>query len=454
MNATGGVKIVVIGGAGAMGRITVRDLVETAASDVEIVIADYNDVEAKRLAKSFARKVEARRADVTNVRSTAQLLKGAFAVINCTQFEHNLKVMTAALQAGAHYTDLGGLFHMTRRQLDLGPRFENANLLALLGMGAAPGITNVLARSAADTMSEVHEIHTLVGTCDRTPDRPLSPMGVSYSIQTVLDEASQPAALFTAGKLSFVDPLSGAEPVHFPEPVGVRRPAYTLHSEVATLPYSYAAKGIREVSFKIAFSEALDEKLRFLRTIGMLSDAELKVGRAKVSPRQVLLRALAKLEREAYEGVPDEYEIVRAVVRGLRGKQRVEETVDCHVPGIPSWGFGADVDTGCPPSIAMQMLLRGQITARGSVPAELAIPAEPFFAELLRRGMTVRRRVVAREEAAPALVESRAPSTNGQAVARALSKEGGRRRGKRIAPAVAASAKKGRGRAKRAGARA
>jgi saccharopine dehydrogenase-like NADP-dependent oxidoreductase len=54
--------------------------------------------------------------------------------------------------------------------------------------------------------------------------------------------------------------------------------------------------------------------------------------------------------------------------------------------------MGIDVDTGCPPSIAMQMLARGEIPARGCLPPEVAIPAAPFFEELHRRGMTVRRR--------------------------------------------------------------
>ena len=53
--------------------------------------------------------------------------------------------------------------------------------------------------------------------------------------------------------------------------------------------------------------------------------------------------------------------------------------------------MGIDVDTGCPPSIAMQMILRGEITARGVLPAERAVPPEPFFAELRKRGMSVQR---------------------------------------------------------------
>ena len=77
-----------------------------------------------------------------------------------------------------------------------------------------------------------------------TPSRRATALlDTSYSIHTVLDEASQPAALFTGGALRFVPPLSGAEAVDFPRPVGRRYPACTLHSELATLPASFRAQG-------------------------------------------------------------------------------------------------------------------------------------------------------------------------------------------------------------------
>lgn len=390
-------SVVVLGGAGAMGRITVRDLVETAPSDLSIVIADFNLAAAKKLAQSYKRrKVLAIAADATDVRKTARLLKdvGCFAVISAVQYQLNVEVMQAALAAGAHYIDLGGLFHVTRKQVKLHADFRRAGLLALLGMGAAPGIVNLLARSVADELETVSEIHIQVGNVDRTPGRTAQALGTSYSILTILDESTMPAALFTGGKFRFVEPMSGAIDVQFPEPVGLRRPAYTIHSEVATLPLSYSKKGIKECSFRIAFDGDLDEKLRFVRALGLSAADPITVGRYKVAPRDVLLALLKKLPAPpASTAIPDEYEVLRAVVRGTQlgsARQIVERIVDCHVPGIPAWGMGIDVDTGCPPSIAAQMLWRGEITARGALPPERAVPVEPFFRELEARGMTVK----------------------------------------------------------------
>jgi saccharopine dehydrogenase (NAD+, L-lysine-forming) len=329
--------------------------------------------------------------DVVDIDGTARALEGAFAVINCCPHKHNLRVMEAALRAQAHYCDLGGLFHGTLRQLQLGERFEQAGLLALLGIGAAPGVVNVLARAAADEMERVDEIHILVGNVDRTPGREAAVLDASYSMGTVLDEASMPAAIFTGGAFAFVAPMSDPQAVQFPEPVGLRFPARTLHSEVATLPLTYRGKGIREVSFRIAFPDALAERLRFLNALGMMSTAPVSVGGAEVAPRDLLTVLHALLPKPPAGGPPDEHEVLRVVVRGARGGRNVQEVLDCQTSGVQAWGVGIDADTGCPPSIAMQLLHAGVITARGVLPPEQAIPVEPFLAQLATRGMTVTR---------------------------------------------------------------
>jgi saccharopine dehydrogenase (NAD+, L-lysine-forming) len=381
-----------------MGRITARDLAESAPAGTRIVVADVDRRAADAVVTTLPRRtlhIVSARADAADSSATAALLQRtrAFAVINATHHRFNLAVMDAALAAGAHYCDLGGLFHQTRRQLRRHAAWRRADRLALLGIGAAPGIVNVLARSAADTMESVREIHVAVGGIDRTRGRPASPIGVSYSIHTVLEEASRPAAVFTRGRLTFVAPMSDARDVRFPAPVGRQRPALTLHSEVATLPVTYREKGLRECSFRIALPADVVAKLGFLRSVGLLSHAPLRVAGATVSPYDLVTTALMRLPPPpAWTGVPDEYEVLRVVVRGVRDGVRVEDTVDCHTLGMPAWRVGIDVDTGCPPSIAMQMLARGEITARGCVAPEAAIPPAPFFRELRRRGMTVRRR--------------------------------------------------------------
>ena len=368
-----------------MGRIAARDLAETAPNGSTLVVADADAAVAARVVRSLPRahgiRLHSASVDAAQPRRVAAWLRraGAFAIINATHHRFNVAVMEAALAAGAHYCDLGGLFHQTRAQLRQHAAWKRADRLALVGIGAAPGIVNVLARSAADTMEVVREIHVAVGGIDRTRGRPRSPFGVSYSVRTLFEEASTPAALFTRGHLQFVSPMSGAQDVRFPSPVGRQMPVLTLHSEVATLPLSYRDKGIRECSFRIAFPHETLERLAFLRELNLLSS-------------DFVVAAIQRATPPAWQGIPDEYEILRVIVRGRRNRTAVEETIDCHVRGNRAWRVGIDIDTGCPPSIAMQMLARGEITARGVVAPEQAIPAGAFFRELQRRGMHIRRR--------------------------------------------------------------
>lgn len=384
----------VVGGAGAMGRITVRDLMETCALGDEILIADYDLEKAAALAASLQGgrrpRVRAIRIDVTDRAASAAVLAGAFVVVNAVQYQLNLDVMEAALAVGAHYLDIGGLFHMTKRQLELDGRFKAIGRTALLGMGAAPGITNLLARHAAERLDQIREIHVRVGSMDRTRYEPTPALAVAYSLKTILEEFSMAPAVFTGGEFAFVEPMSGARPHRFPPPVGLRRPMFTIHSEVATLPLSYRDRGVREVSFKIAFDPEFTDRVRFLRDLGMASHDLIDVAGVKVRPVDVVNRVAMSQPPVRQVGKLDQYEVVRAVVKGTAKGKKVTWVVDLHTRGMPEWGIGLDIDTGSPPAVAAQMLAAREITVTGAVPPEVAVPCQPFFQRLARRKMKLK----------------------------------------------------------------
>ena len=375
-----------------MGRIIVRDLAELAPSDIEIVIADRDVRAAERIARTLPRRVRVVGIDATKPSSAVRALRGTVVLINACHHSLNLRVMDIALAIRSHYCDLGGLFHITRQQLRRDAEFKRAGLLALCGIGSAPGIVNIMARAGADRLDRVEEIHIAVGTIDRTVRQGESPLATSYSIETVLDEASQPAAIYEHGKLGFVEPLSRAVPVRFPPPVGLRHPVCTIHSELATLPRAFRAKGVRDVSFRIAFPGALTERLRLVNALGLAGREPIVVDGRRIAPRDVLRALVSTRAISSSGGVPDEYEVLRVTLRGRRGRTRVEDVLDCHVPGMPAWGIGVDIDTGAPPSIVSQMILDGRIQTRGVAAPESAVPTDPFFRALAARGMRVLRR--------------------------------------------------------------
>lgn len=383
----GAPRVVVLGGAGMMGRITVRDLARTAGRSLEVVVADRDLGPAKGLPAARVK------VDVTDPRSLARVLKGAFATIASLPYRFNLQVMRGALAAGVHYVDLGGLFHETRRQLRLDRAFREADLTALLGIGSAPGIVDVLAVHAAEGMERVDEVHCQVGSVDRTKWKvPPPPLGFGYSPDTLLDEFLLPSAVLRRGKLAFVPALDPAErvTVRFPPPVGELALDTTLHSEVAQLPLAFARRGVKEVTFRQGFEQAFVDRLKFLVELGLIDTAPLDG--TGLTPRQVFLSLLRRFPAPAPRGKPWRYEVLRALVRGRRGGRAVEVAADCHAGPAAGWGIGPDIDTGAPPSIAVQMLLSGEVTRRGVTVPEVAVPVQPFIRELRRRGMKVTRR--------------------------------------------------------------
>ncbi|MGZ3709860.1 MAG: saccharopine dehydrogenase family protein, partial [Bdellovibrionota bacterium] len=272
-------------------------------------------------------------------------------------------------------------------QLELNDRFRAKGLTALLGMGAAPGITNILSRYACDRLDTVREIHTRVGSMDNTRYEPKPALAVAYSLKTILEEFSYPPAVFTKGEFKFVEAMSGAIPHKFPAPIGVRKPMYTIHSEVATLPLTYGPKGCKECSFKIAFDQEFTDKVRFLRDLGMASHDDVPVPGGKVKPVDVVNYVAMRQPPTKQVGKLKQYEVVRAVVKGIAKGRKVTYIVDCHTAGMPAWGVGLDIDTGTPPAVAAQMIAAGEITARGAIPAEVAVEPEAFFKRLKVRKM-------------------------------------------------------------------
>ena len=381
-------KYVVMGGAGAMGRIAVRDLFEFAEPDDELVIADFDGEKAARLAAGYKdSRVRAEPVDVRNHEQTVHVLRGALVVLNCLQHNLNLSVMEAASAARCHYIDLGGLFHFTLKQLELDDRFCKAGRLAIVGMGAAPGITNVLARMGADQLEQVREIHCRVAGVDKTRYENPPALPISYSLQTILEEFSLEPALYSKGELTFVPPMSGQIPMQFPPPVGTQRPMYTIHSELATLPKSFAGNGVQEVSFKIAFDPEFLQKVKFLRDLGLAGGEPIPVGAIKVSPIEVLNKVVLSQKPGRPIGRLKQYEIVRTVLKGIRGGKKVTLILDCHTAGYSKWAIGSDINTGSPPAAVARMIGQGEIQGSGVFAPEQIVPPIAFFAHLRKRGL-------------------------------------------------------------------
>src|SRR5437667_4643691 len=181
-------KIVVLGGCGAMGSEATRDLARTSDFD-EILIADADLERAQALARELGGgRVLAIQVDANDEAALTESLRGFDVVANCTTYHFGLIVTRAAINAGVNYLDLGGLYN-TPKQLEMDEAARRVGVTICLGAGATPGVTNLMARAAADQLDQVDEVHIAFASFRSIAPSP----GL---LDTVLDEFSASSRWF------------------------------------------------------------------------------------------------------------------------------------------------------------------------------------------------------------------------------------------------------------------
>jgi len=376
-------KITVLGGAGKMGCISVQDLANDNRVD-EVVIADV-DVKQAQIVADYLKspKVKVQKVDIKDEENFVEALKGSDVCLNATVYYTNLPVMEACLKAGAHYTDMGGLFHTTWKQLKLHDRFAEAGLSAVLGMGSAPGIPNIQSRYAADRLDTIESVKIFDGIKPPPPDD----VRFTYAVPTIVDELTVEPMVFENGEFVAKEPLTGFEDYWFEAPLGLLPMHLSLHSEVATIPLTFKDKGIQECFFKINYwgmAKNTVEKVRVLADFGFDGKEPVEVNGVPVIPRDLMISMLSgyvppitDFLAPAKTQPPDWAKEIVTVIKGTKdGKEVVYRmgTLTCK---------GA-LPTGVAPAIAAIWLAEGRVDLGVHAP-EASLDPEDFFKELEQR---------------------------------------------------------------------
>ena len=369
-----GIPIAVLG-AGAMG--SAAAVLLARHDDVDLLVLDVDEARARRVAGQAG--AEGRGFDATTD-ELAGILREVRAVAACIPYRVNLPTMEAALAAGCHYADLGGLFHTTKKQLELHDRFAAAGLSAVLGIGSAPGLTNVLAKLGADRLDAVTSIDMVDGAVDLSADG--GAFGVPYSVDTVLDEFTMAAMVFEDGELREVPAASGVIDWDFPEPVGRQPAMYTLHSEPATLPSTIP--GVRDVRWRLALPRAVHEGFALLVGVGLASSEPVWTESGEVAPREVLTAVLNRLP--VPEGEPNDVEFLDVRVAGTKDGRPAEHRALARLEPSPEGLSAGAFGTAIPIAVTARWMAEGRV-APGVHPPEVAFDPEAFMADLEAEGV-------------------------------------------------------------------
>jgi saccharopine dehydrogenase (NAD+, L-lysine-forming) len=368
-------KPIAVLGAGAMGSVAAQ-LLARHRDEVDLLVLDVDAERASGVVKRIGFG-EARGFDATSG-ELEQILTEVRAVAACLPYRLNLPVMEAALAAGCHYADLGGLFHTTKEQLKLSDRYEAGGISAVLGIGSAPGLTNVLAKLGADRLDRVESIDLVDGAIEEGGGE----FGLPYSAETIIDEFTLPAMMFENGELHEVPAGSGVVQWDFPEPLGTMPAIYTLHSEPATLPETIP--GVRDVRWRLALPPAVHDGFALLTSIGLADREPVETPGGTVVPRDLLIAILNRMPTSDEEAKDTEYLDIR--VAGEKDGARVVATERALFTPPPEGLSAGSFGTALPITVAVRWMAAGRV-APGVHPPETAFEPQAFVDELAREGV-------------------------------------------------------------------
>ncbi len=385
-------KTLVLGASGQIGAHTVQDLVEYYKAEVIASSRKLANVKKAMTDLGLAKRVKVAELDAGNTENVAKLAQAerVDAVVNCAWYQTNLSVMEACLRAGVHYTDLGGLFDTTLKELQLHEKWKDAGIKATIGLGSTPGLTNIAGAAGAAKLDKVETINIYCSWGNTLPTKEAGWPG--YSIRTVMDEFTQEPVMWLNGKHVKQPILSGETTVTMQDPIGKITAYYVKHSEPATMG-KYIGKGCRNVTFRIGFPSVDFSTFMTLKSLGFADSTPITVGDVRVSPMDYLTamyqNAISKSRSQRPPRTEYEYDAFRIDVFGFRKESATTVTYHIITWNDPERGISSARDTAVPPSVVSEWQATGKIKETGVYPAEAVVDPEPFFIEVGKRKIRV-----------------------------------------------------------------
>ena len=364
----------------------------------EIVMADVALERARAVAARLAEpdRFGAERVDASSEADLVELIGRVKpeAVLNACDPRFNEPIFDACWQARVTYLDMAMTLshpHPERPhelpgtmlgdyQLDRHEAWEQAGLLALVGIGVEPGLSDIFARYAADELfSSIEEVGVRDGADLVVEGYDFAP---TFSIWTTIEECLNPPLIWERARGFYTTPpFSEPETFTFPEGIGEVECVNVEHEEVVLIPRWVDCE---RVTFKYGLGQEFIDVLSTLHKLGLDSTEPVSVRGVPVAPRDVVAAALpdpATLgERMSGRTCAGTW-VTGAGKDGEPRSTYLYHVVDNEVT-MREYGNQAVVwQTAINPVVALELLDRGEWQGVGVLGPE-AFPPKPFL-ELL-----------------------------------------------------------------------
>jgi len=389
------VKVVVLGGAGAMGSGIVRDLLSPKSCEIdEVIVADSSAERERDLKKEFLdRRFQTVRLDVRNKGATLQLLREADVCVNSvpTFLGYQMDIFHLCLDARCPYLDLGGMGVYTEKQKAEHEKWVREGVPAILGFGLAPGLSNILAKAVAERLDVIDRINIFWASKSVGSEQPI--FIPPYSTLTLLAEYANPSRQFLDGELREVPAQSGKITLVLPEPFGETEFMHSQHSEPITVPFSkgFRDKGIKEFTWRLSLPRPEHEVLKALVKCGFGDfDEPVNVNGLDVKPGD-FIEALIRWNMAKNKGKIQEVEecqILFAIGEGDQGGRKTKVTVTAYMFPHPEYKAYINPVTSMSASIGAQILGAGKVPPGVWAPEE-CVDTKEFFEEMKKRHLRI-----------------------------------------------------------------
>lgn len=272
----------------------------------QVVLSDYN---RERLQEVQAKLGNPQRFPIEWVDASKQELVEALArkynvdlIMNACDPLYNVPIFEAAFNVGCTYMDMAMTLSephpekpyelpgvkLGDYQFERAKAWEEKGLLAIVGLGVEPGMSDVFARYAADYLfDEIDEIGVRDGSNLEVRGYEFAP---NFSIWTTIEECLNPPVIWEEGRGWYTTPpFSEPEIFEFPEGIGPLECINVEHEEVLLIPRWIKAK---RVTFKYALGEKFINVLKTLHMLGLDKKEPIKVKDVWVAPRDVVAALL------------------------------------------------------------------------------------------------------------------------------------------------------------------
>jgi saccharopine dehydrogenase-like NADP-dependent oxidoreductase len=394
---------IMIMGAGAQGS-TIAKRMQEESSVEEIVCADYDMRAAEELEKSLS-KVKAVQVDASEAANIVAAANGCGLIVNGLPPEFNMRVMDAALEAGASYLDMASAadenddwINGVRIQLARDEEFKKAGLTALINCGSAPGIANVITREACEQLDSVDTID--INVYEGVWTTRFIPFW--WSPETAFQDMADEPVVYENGEFKIVPPFNRPEWVDF-RGLGKRLMCDHHHEETATMGLlaDQYLKGAQNIYFRYG-GPGCDLAKRFWE-MGLLSSEPVEVDGVKIVPMRLISKLTPpapKYEKEIKEvidaGIDVEEGVFLVRVDGLKDGEKVRVDSYVNVPGLRESFERAGISheaylTGQCAWLFTKMLITGEVSQKGVFPPEVleADPRAYFLKEAAKLDITV-----------------------------------------------------------------